>query len=181
MVAEALPGTSLKHTAYGLGETHMGVTDHQAHTREAALFEAAQNSLARRARSRCRPTAAPAALTAVIVEAPGHDDGPGADLQRLPKPAVEIRHVEVEIRVTGAIQWPLQERLDLLIKPLAVPLTSEREIPAWEPIAATGAATLRMEMPLTQSSMISTSSALSLRRLRSRIEGRKLPERSLGS
>jgi hypothetical protein len=33
-------------------------------------------------------------------------------------------------------------------------LTSEREIPACEPIAATRASTLRVEMPLTQASMI---------------------------
>jgi hypothetical protein len=38
----ALPGISLKHAAHRFGQADVGVGDHQAHPREAALIEASQ-------------------------------------------------------------------------------------------------------------------------------------------
>ncbi len=59
-------------------------------------------------------------------------------LHGLAEPAVEIRCIQVEVRVTRA-----GERL-----------TSEREMHAWEPMAVTRASALRVEIPLTEASMI---------------------------
>jgi hypothetical protein len=56
---------------------------------------------------------------AVTVDAHRDDYGPGADPQRLTEPSVQVRRVEIELRVAAAIKRELQERLDLCIEPLA--------------------------------------------------------------
>jgi hypothetical protein len=49
----------------------------------------------------------------------GHDNGAGADLQRLAQPPVQVGGIEVEVRVAAAVERPLQEGLDLGIEALA--------------------------------------------------------------
>jgi hypothetical protein len=38
----ALPAAALEHAAYSLGQSHVGIGDHQPDAREAALFEASE-------------------------------------------------------------------------------------------------------------------------------------------
>ena len=115
----ALPGAALKHAAHGFGQADVGIGDHQPHAREAALFEATEE-LTPEGLAFAVAHLEPQQLTAAVtVDAHGHDNGPGADLQRFAEASVQVRRVEIEVRVAAAIQRALQERLDLCIEPLA--------------------------------------------------------------
>ena len=115
----ALPGTPLEHAAHGFGQAHMGVTHNQPHASEAALFDAGEE-LPPEGLAFAVTHLEPQQLSAAVgIDAHRHDDSAGADLQRLAQPAVEIGGIEVEVRVTAAIEGPLQEGLDLGIKALA--------------------------------------------------------------
>jgi hypothetical protein len=117
--AGALPGAALEHAAHGFGRPHVSVAHHQPHAAEAALYEAGEE-LPPEGLALAVAHLEPQQLTAAIgIDAHGDDDGPGADLQRLAEPAVEVGGVEVEVRVTAAVERPLQEGLDLGIKALA--------------------------------------------------------------
>jgi hypothetical protein len=48
---------------------------------------------------------------AIGIHAHGEDDRAGADLQRLAQPSVQVVGVEVEVRVTATVEWPLQDGL----------------------------------------------------------------------
>ena len=100
------------------------------------------------------PTLSPNSTAATGVYPHSHDHGTAADLRRLAEPGVEIGGTEVEVRVAAVIKGALQENLGLAVEPRQMRLTSEREMPASEPIEANKASTLRAETPLTQASMI---------------------------
>jgi len=95
-----------------LGQTDLGVVDHELDFREAALFarnqELAPETLTRAIADLETLQLAPA----VSIDAHGHDDGPGADLHRLAQAAVDVGGFEVHAGVT-ALQWPVQEGLHL--------------------------------------------------------------------
>jgi hypothetical protein len=143
---ESALGTSLEHAAHGLGAADVGVGDHQAHASEAALFEAAQELTPEGFALAVAPMQTEQLTPAVTVDAHGHDDGPGADQQRLAKQAVGIGRVEVKIRVTGALLRPHQERLDLLVEPMEDAAHLGARMPDCDPLAATRASTVLVGM-----------------------------------
>lgn len=148
----ALPGTPLEHAAYDLGQAQTGITHNQPRASEAALFEAGQKLPPKGLVFAVTHLEAQQLSAAVGIDAHRHDDSAETDLQRLAQPAVEIRRVEVRVadpssgRSRKAWIWPSS--------PCQIRLTSEREMPACEPIAATRASTLRVVMPMTQSSIV---------------------------
>ena len=119
MNAAELPGAALEHAAHGLGQPHVGIADHQPHAVEAPLLEAGEE-FPPEGLALAVAHLEPEQLTAPIgVHTHGDDDGPRSDLQRLAEAAVQVGGFKVEVRVTAAIEGPLQEGLDLGMKALA--------------------------------------------------------------
>ena len=104
MDAAALPAAALEHAAYGLGQSDVGIRDHQPYARQAALLEAAQELTPEGLALAVTDLQAEQLSAAVGIDAHGHDDGPRANLQRLAEPPVQVRRIPVEVRVAAAVQ-----------------------------------------------------------------------------
>ena len=98
----------------------------------------------------CRPSSSrgPSALTPVVSTTAREQT-----CSFFVQPPVKVGGFEVELRAWSYVQGPLQERLDLAIKSLADAAHLRAEMPACQPIAATRASPLRVEMPFTQAFM----------------------------
>jgi hypothetical protein len=84
----ALPGATLQLPPDCLGQAYVGVADHELDSREAALFERDQELPSEALVFAVADLEAEQLAAAVSVHANGHDDGPGADLQRLAQAAM---------------------------------------------------------------------------------------------
>ena len=97
----------------------MGVADHQLHAREPALAQAAEEG---------GPEGLVLTVThldpqdltlAIGRDAHRHDHSPGDHLSTSWISAVQVRRIEVDVRVTAELQRPIQECLHLGVEPLA--------------------------------------------------------------
>jgi hypothetical protein len=121
----------------GPGQADVVIADHQPHVTEAVLFEAGEE-LPPEGFALAVAHLEHQELTAAIgIDAHGDNKGAGADLQRLAQPPVPVCGVEVEVRVTAAIEGTLQEGLDLGIKALTDAAHLRAGEPASEQMAAT--------------------------------------------
>ena len=113
MNAATLPAAALEHPADGVGETLVGITDHELDASEAALLERADEVAPERLALAVADLETEQLPAAIGVHAHGDHHGPGADLHRPAQPAVEVGGIEVEVGVAAGLQRPVEKGLHL--------------------------------------------------------------------
>ena len=111
----ALPHAALQLAADRLGESCMGVRDHQLDATQAPLFEAGDEFRPEGLALAVAHLEAQQLPAAVLVDAHGDDDSAGADLLSLAEAALEVGGIEIDVGVAAALQGPAQEGLHLLV------------------------------------------------------------------
>ena len=111
----ALPHAALQLPSDGLGESAVGVRDHQLDASEASLLEVGDELRPEGLALAVAHLEAQQLPAPVLVHPHGDDDGAGADLLSLAQPPLEVGGIEVDVGVAAALQRPAQERLHLLV------------------------------------------------------------------